>query len=100
MKIKFQSSTKLTKPQRDKLEHQLVLVLARFGDRIGVVSVQLSDAANLPGYKQCRLEVGLRPKSVSAEHSDINIFLAVEHAANRVARSVLRTIENASFARR
>lgn len=84
---------KLTAVQRRSVAAQLTLAMARFGDRIDQVIVRLSDARALPGYKHCRIEVNMRSKLVSAEHSDINIAEAVEHAVSRVARSVRRTIE-------
>jgi hypothetical protein len=97
MKTRISSrGIKLTAIQRSKLNLRLAYVLGRFGDRVDRVIVRLSDAEGLPGYKHCHIEVGIRLKFVSAEHSDINIFQAVEHAATRVARSVSRTIEGES----
>lgn len=84
---------KLTGPQRHKLDLQISRTLGRFGDRIDRVVVRLTNAEGIPGYKHCHIEVGIRLKFVSAEHSDINIFQAVEHATTRVARSVSRAIE-------
>ena len=90
----------LTKPQRARLETQLELVLMRFGQRIGRVSVRLSDAASLPGYVRCELEVRVDTELVTVEHSDINLFVALEHASTRAARSVGRAIEKQSWSAR
>src|SRR6186997_635508 len=84
---------KLSKTQRARVQSRLDFLLARFGPRIALVTVRLSDAQGIPGYKRCQLEVNIDATVVTAEHSDINIFLAVEHAATRAARSVGRAIE-------
>jgi len=87
----------LTKTQRAKLEHQLELVLARFGPRIGRVIVRFSAAVGVPGYIRCRLDVSLDAELVAVEHTDINLFLALEHASARAARSVGRAIERRTW---
>jgi len=88
---------KLTKIQRLNLETRLAFVLARFRQRIGRVTMRLSEAEGVPGYKRCQLEIAVDDETVSAEHSDINVSLALEHAATRAARSVSRAIEKASW---
>lgn len=99
MKIQIrQRGLKLTKTQRGKLESRLGLLLARVGQRIERVTVRLSDAEGVRGHKRCQLEVGFNMEVVSVEHSDVDIFLAVEHAATRAARSVSRAIERPSWA--
>jgi ribosome-associated translation inhibitor RaiA len=82
----------LTKMQRVRLERDLDLVLARFGERIDRVIVEISDREGA-GLKSCEIEVRLKPQIVKVEHADTDVFLAMEHAANRVARSVSRAIE-------
>ena len=90
---------KLTKAQRTRLERRLSLAFARFGRRIDRVIVRLSDAEDPPGYRRCQLEVSFDAETVRAEHSDLDIFLALEHAAARAARSVSRAIEVQSLVR-
>jgi hypothetical protein len=100
MKIQIrQRGLKITKTQRSKLEARIGFVLARFGQRIDRVIVRFSDADGVPGYKRCQLEVGVN-QLVSVEHSDIDIFLALEHAATRASRSVGRAIEKQAWSRR
>ena len=82
----------LTKPQCVGLERDLEIVLARFGERIDRVIVAISDG-QVEGTKSCEIEVRLKPQIVKVEVSDTDVFLAMEHAAQRVARSVSRTIE-------
>ena len=98
MKIQIRpKGLKLTKIQRLNLENRLGFVLARFRQRLGLVTVRLSEAAGVPGYKRCELEIAVNAEVVTVEHSDINIFLALEHAAARAARSVSRAIEKESW---
>lgn len=88
---------KLSKLQRAQLQTRLELLLSRFAPRIPLVTARLSNARGIPGYKRCQLEVGVDAELVSTEHSDINVFLALEHAATRAARSVGRAIEKQSW---
>ena len=82
----------LTKTQCVRLERDLDRALARFGERIDRVIVAISDR-EVEGLKLCEIEVRLKPQIVKVEDSDTDVFLAIEHAAQRVARSVSRAIE-------
>ena len=83
----------LTKPQCVRLERELDMVLARFGERIDRVIVEISKA-DADGFKCCEIEVRLKPQVVKVEQSDSDVFLAVGYAAQRVARSVSRAIDS------
>jgi ribosome-associated translation inhibitor RaiA len=63
------------------------------------VIVQISDG-EVAGFKLCEIEVRLKPQIMKVEHSDTDVFLAMEHAAKRVARSVSRSIETEALVRR
>jgi ribosome-associated translation inhibitor RaiA len=89
----------LSKTQCVRLERDLDLALARFGERIERVNVEISDG-DVAGIKSCEIEVRLKPQIVKVEVSDTDVFLAVEHAAQRVARSVSRAIETEGLLRR
>jgi ribosome-associated translation inhibitor RaiA len=89
----------LTKTQHVRLTRELDLVLARFGERIDRVIVDVSDA-EVAGLKSCEIEVRFKPQIVKVEHSDTDVFLAVEHAVTRAARSVRRAIEAEGLIRR
>jgi hypothetical protein len=89
----------LTKTQFVCLERDLYLELARFGERIDRVIVDLSDD-EIAGLKSCGIEVRFKPQLVKVEHSDTDVFLAVEHAIKRAARSVSRAIEADGVSRR
>jgi len=82
----------LTKTQCARLQHDLDMALARFGERIDRVIVDISDG-HVEGVKSCAIEVRLKRQIVKLEVSDTNVVVAMEHAAQRVARSVSRTIE-------
>jgi len=89
----------LTKTQCVRLERDLDSVLARFGERIDRVIVEISDG-DVEGFKCCEIEVRLKPQIVKVEHSDTDVVLAMEHAAQHVARSVSRAIETEGLVRR
>jgi ribosome-associated translation inhibitor RaiA len=89
----------LSKTQCVRLECDIDMLLARFGERIDRVIVQISDG-EVAGFKLCEIEVRLKPQIMKVEHSDTDVFLAMEHAAKRVARSVSRSIETEALVRR
>jgi hypothetical protein len=100
MKIQIRPrGTTLTKAQFARLEHDLDLELARFGERIDRVIVDIKDADS-PGLKSCEIEVRIKPQVVKTEHSDTDVFLAAGHAVKRAARSVSRVIGAEGFIRR
>jgi hypothetical protein len=99
MKIQIRrSGGRLTKIERAQLKSRLDFALARFGERIDLVIVRLSADVAVPRYVRCQLEVNVDVEVVIVEHTDIDISLAVEHAATRAARSVARAIERRSWA--
>ncbi len=54
------------------------------------VLVRFSQAKPDPGglVKRCQIDVGLRPVSVRAGDTHADLFAAVEHASDRVSRSL------------
>jgi ribosome-associated translation inhibitor RaiA len=91
------SGMKLTKTQRRRLEDRVGLGLARFGNRIAEVVLRLSDNKELPGMTSCQLGVNLMLSRMSVDHSDKDMFAAVDHVTNRMARTVARAIERQSW---
>ena len=89
----------LSKTQCVRLERDLDMVLARFAERIDRVIVQIADGV-VDGFKFCEIEVRLKPQIVKVEDSDTDVFVAVQHASKRVARSVSRAIETEGLVRR
>jgi putative sigma-54 modulation protein len=90
-----QRDIEITDVLRTHVQHRLGLALGRFADRIGRVVVRFSQSDRHPGGtdKRCRIEVGLRPRNVDVEDTDVDLFAAVNHAADRASRSVARALE-------
>lgn len=89
----------LTKTQSIRLEHKLGIELARYGERIDRVVVALSNS-DQAGCKRCAIEVRIKAQLVNVEHSDTDVFTAVEHASKRAARSLSRALETSGLIRR
>lgn len=85
----------VTQVLRAHVETRLGLALGRFGDRIGRVTVRFSGANGRTGEKatRCQIDVSLRPQNVRAGDTDADLFVAVDQASDRVARSVARILE-------
>ena len=99
MKIQIlQCDVDITDVLRVHVERRLGLALGRFGDRIGRVIVRFSyaDGDASGGHKRCQIEVGLRPRALDVEDTDVDLFAAVNHATDRVSRSVARALEGQS----
>jgi putative sigma-54 modulation protein len=96
MKIHIRKrNVEVTKILRAHVESRLGLALGRFGERIGRVIVRFSDTdGHRSGLdKRCQIDVGLRPRSVRVEDMDVDLFVAVDNATDRVSRSVARALE-------
>jgi len=82
----------LTKKQTFRLQQDVGSVFARFGERIDRVIVAVSASGTI-GLSCCEIEVRIKPKLVTVVYSDRDVFVAVDHAAKRAARSVSRAID-------
>ena len=89
----------LGRTQSVRLGRDIYFVLAKFGDRIDHVIADISEG-EVAGLKLCEIEVRLRSRILKVESSDTDVFLAMEHAVQRVARSVSRAIEIEALLRR
>jgi ribosomal subunit interface protein len=79
---------------RNHVERRLNFALARFGQRIARVIVRFSDGDGEVGQNlRCQIHVGLRSRSARVEDTDVDLFVAVDRAAERVSRSVARVLE-------
>jgi putative sigma-54 modulation protein len=90
-----QRNIEITDVLRTHVQDRLGLALGRFGDRIGRVIVRFSqaDGHTADADTRCQIEVSLRPWSVDVEDTDVDLFAAVNHAADRASRSVARALE-------
>ena len=96
MKIQIpEGDVDVTAVLRVHVERRLGLALARFADRIGRVTVRFShaDGGAGGGTKRCRIEVGLRPRRLDVEDTDVDLFAALNHATDRASRSVARALD-------
>ena len=96
MKVHIQErNVQVTEALRTHVERRLGLVLGRFGDRIGRVTVRFSgpNGATCEPVTRCQIDVSLRPQSVRAGDADADLFAAVDHASDRVSRSVARVLD-------
>jgi ribosomal subunit interface protein len=81
---------------RAHVERRLSFALGRFGDRVGRVMVRFSDINGHRGGvdKRCQIDVDLLlVRGVRAEDTDADLFIAVDRAADRAARSIARAME-------
>ncbi len=85
----------VTRVVRTRVERRLGFALGRFGERIDRVLLRFSDTNGYRGDvdKRCQIDVGLRPRSVRVEHTDADLFVALDRAADRASRSVARALE-------
>ena len=78
------------------VERRLRFALSRFGQKIRQVAVQLLDLNGPPGRldKQCRVTVTLSPSGkVMVGATDADLPTAIDRAADRLERSVIRALE-------
>jgi ribosomal subunit interface protein len=95
MKIQIRErDVEVTARLRAHVERRLGLALGRFGDKVQLVTVRFS-RAHEPGnaVKRCQIDVGLRPRLLRAGDTDADLFAAVDHASDRVSRSVARALD-------
>lgn len=85
---------KVTKALRAHVELRLGLALSRFGERVGRVAVNLSNSEehHSKPKKCCQIVLGLR-RYVKVQETDADVFVAVDRAVDRAARSVAHAIE-------
>jgi ribosomal subunit interface protein len=83
-------STRVTHTLREHIERRLGLALGRHAARIRSVAVTFSNQG--PKMKMCRIAVTLR-RDVSVEAAGVDMFTAVDLAADHVTRRVARAIE-------
>ena len=96
MKVEIRErNVQVTEVLRAHVERRLGLALGRFGDRIGRVTVQVSgpNGQTADRATRCQIDVRLRPQNVRAGDTDADLFVAVDHASDRVSRSVARILE-------
>jgi putative sigma-54 modulation protein len=95
-----QRHVEITGLLRAHVERRLGFALGRFGDKIGRVIVRVSDTTERrdaaerrqPAERRCQIDVGMR-RSLRVEGAGVDLFTAVDGAAERASRSVARFLE-------
>ncbi len=93
----------VTSSLEEYVKHRMALCLDRYDDKIGRVTIRLSDISGPhgPGTKRCHIEVELpHHDDVIVEQDHTDIYTAVDKAASRVKRTVRRHINRVRDARR
>jgi putative sigma-54 modulation protein len=89
----------LTDSLREYVEYRLAFTLSRFQDRIGGVTVILSDINGPKGGvdKRCVLKVRLRgPSELLIEETEADFRIAINRAAERAKRTLARRLRHLS----
>lgn len=97
MEIQLRSShIDLDDTLREHVERRLHFSLARFGNHIQRVRVQMLDINGPRGGKDkcCRIEIRMQgTPGVFVEDTDTDLLAAIDRAADRAGRAVARLIE-------
>jgi ribosome-associated translation inhibitor RaiA len=95
MKLQLRGDKMLVREAlRSNAELRLGLLLGRFGDDVGKVTLRLSKApeGGRPSDKRCEIAIGLKPKNVRVECVDAELSVAFERAADMAVRSIARAL--------
>lgn len=80
------------------IERRLRFALGRFGDRVGLITVNVTGSGR--EENKCRIVAELLPFGrVAVEESDPDLFLAVDRATGRIGRLFGRELERVREAR-
>ncbi|MBZ5553487.1 MAG: ribosome-associated translation inhibitor RaiA [Acidobacteriia bacterium] len=85
------------------IDRRLHFSLSRFGDRVGLITVRVSDLNGPRGGidKACRISAELVPfGSVRVEDVDADLYTAIDRAVERLGRSFSRKLEREMESRR
>ncbi len=80
---------------RGKVELRLGLLLGRFGESVGAVTLRLSKAptGGRPADKRCQISVVMKPTQVRVECTAADLSLALDRAADKAVRSIARMLK-------
>jgi ribosome-associated translation inhibitor RaiA len=79
---------------RGKVELRLGLMLGRFGDEIGVVTLHLSKTSRggRSSDKRCEISLALRPSLVRVEFTAADLSFALDRVSDMAVRSIARAL--------
>jgi ribosome-associated translation inhibitor RaiA len=94
MKLEFRGDKSLV-TQAQRAERRIALVLGRFGNEVHSVTLRLSKTADHGGLpsKRCEIVLEIKPKRVRVEHTDTDLTIALDRAADKAARAIARAFE-------
>lgn len=97
MRIEIQANGfVLTEALKTYTEQRMAMALGWAGERMRKLAVSLSDINGPRGGidKRCKVQVQLgRGQEVVIEDTEANLYVAIDRAANRAERAVVRRIE-------
>ncbi len=95
MKVQFRGDKNLVgEAKRARADLHVRLLFGRFGDHVGGVTIRLSAATEPMGHPEnlCQIVVELRPSTVHTEHTDPELSVALNRAADKAVRSIIRAL--------
>ena len=85
----------LAQAQKAKAQLQVELALGRFGEEVKTVVLRFSKGAEGAGKQtqRCQIIVDIKPRRIRVEHTDADLTVALERAADKAARSIARALD-------
>ena len=85
----------LAQAQKAKAQLQVELALGRFGEEVQTVVLRFSKVApgRGPETQRCQIIVDIKPRRIRVEHTDTELTVALERAADKAARSIARALD-------
>ena len=85
----------LAQAQKAKAQLQVELALGRFGEEVQTVVLRFSKGAEGAGQQtqRCQIIVDIKPRRIRVEHTDSDLTVALERAADKAARSIARALD-------
>jgi len=81
----------VTKALREHLKIRLGIAMSRFGERVGRVTVNLSEVEE-SHLRACGITVGMK-QCVKVQWEDADMFTAIDRAVDRAGRAVAHAVE-------
>jgi ribosome-associated translation inhibitor RaiA len=85
----------LAQAEKAKAQLQVELALGRFGEEVQTVVLRFSKGAQGGGQEtqRCQIIVDIKPRRIRVEHTDADLTIAMERAADKAARSIARALD-------
>jgi len=85
----------MAQAEKAKARLQVELALGRFGEQVKTVVLRFSKGAHGSGpqTQRCQIIADIKPRRVRVEHTDPDLTVALERAADKAARSIARALD-------